>query len=221
MEKLCNDFNIVAPDTPGFGLSDPPANISIDEIAAIFVRFLEDIDAKDANIFGHHTGAVFAAAVAARARHLRCKLALCGPPLLDAEFRKKLPSLALDEPLTSDGSHLKRMWGKFGRKANDISPDIIQREIIQAMYCGANNKRMYQAIADYDLASDLKKMPISVLTFAGIEGVLLPLLDEAHRITPHSKKITVPGGASYICDTHTEELAQLLKHFYLDSTDRS
>ena len=221
MGELADDFDIIAPDTPGFGLSDTPPSRSVDAITDIYIEFLRSLGVQGANIFGHHTGAVFAGTIAARATDICSRLALCGPPLLDAEYREKLPTLAMDEPPTPDGGYLIRMWKKFGRKANDIGPDIIQREMVQAMYCGANNKRMYQAISDHDLEQDLNRISVPTLVFAGSEDVLLPRLQPAHEAIAGSDKAVIPGGASYICDTHAPELAKLLRDFFLKDGDGS
>lgn len=215
MEVLSPEFNIIAPDTPGFGLSDPPANTSIHQIRDIFIQFFEGLSVENAFFFGHHTGAIFASAIGAKASHLCSKMALSGPPLLDENLRRTLPSLAMDEPVVADGSHLHRMWDKFGRKSNAIHPEIIQRELIQALYCGTRNKQMYQAIAGYDFAKDLERLSMPVLTLAGSEDVLIPQLSVAHGTIPQSQKLVIQGAASYICDTHTQELAEVLRVFFL------
>jgi pimeloyl-ACP methyl ester carboxylesterase len=67
MRLLPESFRWVAMDTPGFGLSDPPATKppGLDWYAGRVADFLDALELEQAHVVGHHTGAMIAAELAA------------------------------------------------------------------------------------------------------------------------------------------------------------
>jgi pimeloyl-ACP methyl ester carboxylesterase len=64
---LAADFDVIAPDTPGFGLSAPLAKgTSILDLAACFIELLDRLGIARAHIYGLHTGNKIATAMAVR-----------------------------------------------------------------------------------------------------------------------------------------------------------
>ena len=61
MARLARDFYLVAPDTPGFGNSDPlpgtADTIDIADYARVIEAFASALGMTPCAVFGHHTGA--------------------------------------------------------------------------------------------------------------------------------------------------------------------
>ena len=107
---LATAYRVLAIDTPGYGMSDPPPHQStVADYARSVVAFLDTLHIDRANIFGHHTGAAIACEVAAASPHRVDKLMLYGVPYRE-EPREVLEARLRYFPLKGDGSHLMEMW---------------------------------------------------------------------------------------------------------------
>ena len=66
IEYFANEFTVIAPDTPGFGLSDyregTPSDITI--YAEMVKEFIDALDLSELCIYGFHTGAIIGAEMA-------------------------------------------------------------------------------------------------------------------------------------------------------------
>lgn len=81
-------WQVIAPDTPGYGLSDaPPFAPTIEDYSANLEVTLKAMGIETAVVGGHHTGALIAAAYAVLAPSRVHALVLDNPPLYSAEER--------------------------------------------------------------------------------------------------------------------------------------
>ena len=72
MQRYADRYTVIAPDTPGFGYSDPlPGNpMTIAEFGAATMEFVEAIGLQRCAVFGMHTGGLIAAWLAWELLHL-------------------------------------------------------------------------------------------------------------------------------------------------------
>ena len=125
MRVLAGQFRLIAPDTPGMGMSDGLSEpMSVPGLAAGIAEFLDEIGVVRSYLFGHHTGASIAAELAAQNPALVEAIALSGPPLLTREMRDKLPALASTFAAQEDGEHLSSMWRRIRDKDNSAPLEI-------------------------------------------------------------------------------------------------
>ena len=68
MEALAGDWRIIAPDTPGYGLSEPfdEDAPSLDDFAVAMIGFMDAMGLNRTALYGTHTGADIAMAMARR-----------------------------------------------------------------------------------------------------------------------------------------------------------
>ena len=68
MQAWSDRFTVIAPDTPGYGLSDPlgVSQASMDDFAEAASEFIDAIGVDDFAVYGFHTGAGMAVALANR-----------------------------------------------------------------------------------------------------------------------------------------------------------
>ena len=95
MRQFPAGFRLLAPDTPGFGSSDPPSGPPASGLAYYAGRirgFLQALGIEQATVVGHHTGAMIAAELAAAHPELVRKLVCIGCVVIDdaAERRQLL-----------------------------------------------------------------------------------------------------------------------------------
>ncbi len=81
MPLLATHFHVIAPDTPGFGASAPPAKApGLDGYVGALIAMADTVGVSRAHWLGHHSGASFALEIAARHADRVDRLVLCGLP---------------------------------------------------------------------------------------------------------------------------------------------
>lgn len=97
MRMLAADSSVFAPDTPGYGLSDPIADPDrepgLDDFVDALAAFLDAVGLDRPLLFGTHSGAIIAVRFTARYPHRVAALVANGilitPPEQRAEFRER------------------------------------------------------------------------------------------------------------------------------------
>ena len=215
MRALAGDFRLLAPDTPGMGLSDPvDGRMTIDALANGIVEFLDDMGIDRCCVFGHHTGAAIATQFAADRPDRVGALALSGPALIDAALREKLPGVSATLPTDDGGGHLVQRWRRILRMDRDVPLHIAQRETLNAIAMGERYAAAYEAVMAHDVERALAALTCPVLVFAGTRDVLYPQLDAAHALLANGSKREIADAGSLVCETHCPEVAALLREFF-------
>jgi len=108
---MSTDRTVYAPDTPGFGMSDPPSEQpSIEDYAGALGEFLDHLRLRRVDLLGYHTGACIAAELAiARPEQVRRVVMVAAPVFTDAE-REAFDRARWPAPLREDGAHLMEEW---------------------------------------------------------------------------------------------------------------
>jgi pimeloyl-ACP methyl ester carboxylesterase len=124
MQQWADRFTVVAPDSPGYGLSDPlgVAEAELDDFAAATIEFLDVIGAGRFGVYGFHTGGMIGLALADRYPQRVAAVACNGVAVLTGPERARilaeyLPAL---EPRW-DGGHLAWLWARI-REQNVFFP---------------------------------------------------------------------------------------------------
>ena len=216
MVELAGQFYVVAPDTPGFGQSDPiqlDRPVTITDYAAVVGQFIAQLN-RPVVLFGHHTGAAIAAQIAADNPTLVQKLALSGPTLLNEQQRKNLPGMASPFPLQEDGQHLQQMWQRLRGKDASAELTLSQRELLLAFTCGENYSASYEAVSQHAFADLLPRIKCPTLVYAatgdGLAGSVAPTLELLANGRGYSGSLP---GKTYVCEQHAQQVAEILQNF--------
>lgn len=217
MAHLARDFFVVAPDTPGFGESDPlPADrpVTIAAYAAVLHAALRSAGVGPAFLFGHHTGASIAAEIAAAYPEATRALALSGPPSLtpdeQATFAAKLEPFAIRE----DGGHLVAAWTRVRKKDPRAPLSLVHRETVLTLGAGPHHRQAYDAVWSHDLVGRLRQIRCRTLVMAGDADLLFPYMDSAYRCLAHGEKVIIPEAGTYLCERNAAEVAAVLARFF-------
>ncbi|MEZ5498477.1 MAG: alpha/beta fold hydrolase [Steroidobacteraceae bacterium] len=175
-------FDVIAPDNPGFGMSDPPpATVTIADLADNLATFLDTLGLADVAVAGHHTGAAIAAAFASRHANRVSALVLHGCPLYSLQERSERlaraqPSLAP----TADGSHLSDLFRSINGYAGDATANMVSTTwaTLGAALAGSSPS-VYRAVFANDMTGDID----------AIRAPTLVLTDEADNL--HDKDLQV------------------------------
>jgi pimeloyl-ACP methyl ester carboxylesterase len=80
LETLSAQFDVLAPEHPGFGNSDNPQSIrSVSDMAMYYLDFLDGLDAEQVHLVGHSLGGWIAAELAVRNSNRLASLVLIAP----------------------------------------------------------------------------------------------------------------------------------------------
>ena len=180
--KLGKRPHCIAPDTPGFGMSDPlPPDATMESLAALMVDLLDRLGIARAHLIGFHTGNKIAAAMAAHHPDRVRNVVLIGMTHSLVVSRRERNAAIMEivkrhfggfDP-TSDGAHLLRTWGAdFGalsgiwwspaltgaRQISDAALAAQEQRAIETIQCRRAIQRIYAMNFDFDLAATLRKI---------------------------------------------------------------
>lgn len=200
----------IAPDTPGFGLSDPLGvpQAQMEDFADAVVEFMDALGLGRAAIYGFHTGAMIALALAARhPQRVSCAVAN-GVVLLTDEERTDFVEHYLPPLATSwDGAHLAWLWARLREQkiffpwyrasaaarlpVDMATPATLQDALLDFMRSGDHYRVGYRAAFTLRSADALRHAGAPLLATAAATDVLSKQLP---RIRDASTQVTVQTG---------------------------
>lgn len=114
IETLATRYTVFAPDTPGFGDSDPLPQPDIDTLGAALNEALDALRIRQCGLYGVHTGALIALAATLAAPARIAHLVLDGYALFTAAEREELLAHYLPaNPPHWSGQHLAWYWARM------------------------------------------------------------------------------------------------------------
>jgi pimeloyl-ACP methyl ester carboxylesterase len=162
MRDLARDRRVVAFDTPGYGMSDPPpAPLSMTDYAAAFVDAADAMElgrSQPLDVFGFHTGALLAFELALAIPERVGRLVVSGVPMRPEAERARLLAAARATPApTEDGAEvLERSAALWRYVVTDRVPGVpLDRAV--ALYAEKNRTLdrawwAYDGVWSYDYA---------------------------------------------------------------------
>lgn len=115
IEQWSEHFTCIAPDTPGFGQSDPlPGEPEIGEFADALAEFIGALGLERCAVYGFHSGAIIAVTAVKRHPHLFSVMALGGYAIWTADEMAVFGESYLPEWHPSAyGEHLTWLWNRM------------------------------------------------------------------------------------------------------------
>ena len=212
MQRWSKDFTCIAPDTPGFGLSDPlgVGHAEAADFADAVIEFMDAIGVQKAAIYGFHTGAMIAGAVAQQhPERVACAVANGYVLLTEQERADILAHYLTPFAPAWDGSHLTWLWSRlreqtiffpwYGKSlANRLDFDVpppaaLHAGLLDFLRSGDHYRVGYRAA--FTMRSDvtLAEVTAPMLVTAASTDVLSKQLP---RIRKRSASLTVQAGGS-------------------------
>jgi len=203
IEKWQHHFTCIAPDTPGYGLSDPFGvdEVEMDDIADGTIEFADALGIGSFGAYGFHTGAMIAAALAVRFPERVTGTVADGYLVPSEATRADLVAHYLPgfEPRW-DGSHLVWLWARLREQriffpwyrsqlANRLdfdvaTPEALQSAVVDFLRAGDNYRVAYRAAFTFRSDLALERVPGPMLVTANKSDPLHADLDHIHRHGP-------------------------------------
>ena len=206
MKTLASHFTVIAPDTPGYGLSDqvaldepcPPIDIFADAIA----DFMDTIGIEKAGVYGFHTGSAIGLKLAIRHPEKVSCLVINGSSLLnEAEREDFLANYLVPFRPSWDGSHLSWLWARLreqqmffpwhqrtvaNRMDHDMpSPDKLHQDLLHWLRAGDNYRIAYGAAFAYDKVRDIPSVQVPMTFLCGQQDPLSKYLQRLPDLPKH------------------------------------
>ncbi len=197
MELWSNDFCMIAPDTPGFGASDPLESnkVTIEMIAEATIELADALGIKKFGLYGFHTGAIISIALAHQFPDRIEAIACNGVLVLTDDELEKIRANYLPPFIPQwDGGHLSWLWSRMreqlvffpwhertrdARMQFSISdPSILHENAVEVMRAGDNYRSAYGAAFEYRLENFVPELKIPALITAGEWDPLCKCLDD-------------------------------------------
>lgn len=217
---LADRFTVIAPDTPGNGLSDP---LPIDEptmedFADAVIGFLDvlGIDAP-LPVYGYHTGGLCALALAVRSPERVTIAVLNGYLQLDEAERSEflqhyLPPFVPE----ASGAHLAWAWSRFRDqylffpwyradaghrlKTSLPPPPYIQTAIMDFMRAGDNYRRSYRTAFTYDTERAVQAAIAPVAILSADTDLIAEYVERLPSLPRHVSVRRCPDGPSALAE---------------------
>lgn len=205
-------------DTPGFGMSDIPADIpSIADYADAMLAVLDHLHLDQCAWLGHHTGASIAAEVAVRVPQRATRVVLNGPAVLTEderdEFRQALKQAPSFE-IHADGSHLKNIWERrvhFTPGWRSVA--AMHAGVVQMLIAGETEWYGHNAAFAHDISVLLKAMtqPALILTNTGDD--IYYAAQRARQLRPDFAYVELAGGTHDIVEEQPDAWSDAVAGF--------
>lgn len=202
--RLLPGFTVFAPDSPGFGLSDPLPGQEWDmgQLAGALAGLLDALGLERVALLGQHTGATIATEFARRWPQRVCSLAADGYTAFSAdEARTILPHQLPRFTPSTDGAHLAWAWSRFRdgwmffpwsdrrlarRRALDMPPAslIHDWQIMELLRSGEAYRAVYPGVFAFDGVAAARQLGCPALLGGDASDQLYPHLDRLHDLPP-------------------------------------
>jgi len=138
MAEACRDRSVVAPDYPGYGLSDTPADKpGIDDYARTCWAVADALGADRIDLFGNHTGSKVAAEMAVQQPERVGRIVMVSAAILTDAERAMFSDYFTPVPLDEAGTRFSTMWERIGRHAGPgTTLEMKARSLLQNLMGG-------------------------------------------------------------------------------------
>ena len=216
IKVLGTDRLVMAPDTPGYGMSDAPDTPpDISTYAQAFSHLLDRLDLPQVDLVGYATGSVIAAELARQNPEAVRRLVLFSAPVINDDARKTLGGRFghVIEP-KPDGSHLIPLWhqvfdGRGPGQTEDLCM-LVFPEHIRA----AQEKKPWAPRAAFEF--HLEEALAAVTQPMVIYNIATEVHGSTLRAEAHVKPGTIvelPDWGHGFLQTRTNETTELIKSF--------
>lgn len=215
MSDLGRDRFVVAPDTPGFGMSDPPSvPPEIQDYASAMLDFVAEVGLGMVDVLGYHTGALTAAEMSRQNPAVVRKIVMISAPIFTPQeieaFRRQYAPKSADERAVAVAAR----WPVFKSESWRMGSDDHRKFniLLDAQRNPNWSAWGHRAAFNYDLAGTLQNTahPILVLN---PEDDLWAYTPRAAPLLKNGRVHDLPGWTHGFLDSETAAVGGLLRGF--------
>lgn len=214
LAEMGRDRCAIAPDTPGYGMSDPPPTVpTIADYAAAMGDLADALALGEFDVMGYHTGSKIAVEVARQRPKQVRHVILVSAPVYTAEDLVGIRNLTAPAPLAADGQFLVDAWKLvYGLQDKRATPESTLRQFPWHLMGGERRDWGYRAAFGYAYPEHITEVTAPILVFNPQDD----LWHYTPRIRPYLQNGRVrdlPGWSHQMLDFSTAELAAMVRGF--------
>jgi pimeloyl-ACP methyl ester carboxylesterase len=205
------DRSVYAPDSPGFGESDPPpSRPTIADYAAILGDFLDTMRFRQIDLLGYQAGALIAAELAiARPKQVR-RVVMVSVPVLNEAERDSLRRAAWMP--TEDGSNLVAEWKRtLEAYGPSVALDVRTRAFAEKLRSALQVSWALAATQQYATRERLALVTQSVLVLRAKDD-FWEATGRAREVLPKARFLDLPQGQG-LFETAADAVVESTKDF--------
>ncbi|GGD79375.1 alpha/beta fold hydrolase [Croceicoccus mobilis] len=208
--RWADRYTCIAPDTPGFGLSDPlaPQDMTVDGLTHAMARLVETLGLTQCRLIGSHTGAAIALELAVAHPDIFTGVVLEAVPLFTEEEQEHWFTDAYFSPLkvSEHGEHLTWAWTRV-RDADVYFPWLrrqpehfynggrgsaakLHKDLLDYFECARHFRPAYRSAVAYEKQAmrSLARLDIPALLYASSADVMASHIDRLPPLKPGQEK---------------------------------
>jgi len=217
LAEMGKDRIAVAPDTPGFGESDPPPTPpEIADYAAAMGELIDHLGFDQIDVMGYHTGSRTCVEIAQqRPKQIRRIILVSAPTYSDEELAIQYKTMGTPSAneTTEDGRHLQRKWdGHYRWKDKDAPTIFVHREVTEALRGGDKAWWGHHAAFRLQHADHLPQVKQPILILCPNDDLREPTL-RAAKYLQNGHIHELPDYSHGMLDVHTEDVAAVARSF--------
>ena len=213
--EMGRDRMACAPDTAGYGYSDPPpAPPSLTDYAAAHGDALDALQLGEVDLVGAHTGSRLAVELAHQRPDQVRRLALVGAAVYTEEERARQKVAFGPAPVEADGSHIAGKWtGWASWRWPGVSDEMIGRYVADSVRDFERTWWAHRAVFEHDMAARLSALDQPVLVLCARDDIWQPTQRARDHIT-NGRFVELPDWGHWLWDVKTAEIASMIRDFF-------
>ena len=218
LAEMGRDRTVIAPDFPGFGMSDAPSEApGIDGYARAMLELETTLGLGMFDVMGYHAGGVVAAEMARQQTNVVRKIVMISAPVFTDQERIDLNARFSVRPPDERAKAMEKSWPIFKTDFWRMGPDPLRTWNI--FLDNQKNPEVsswgLRAAINYDLASTLQAIPQPILVLNPKDD-LAAYTPRAAPLLKNGRIHDLPEWTHGMLDAKTAEIAALVRGF-LDS----
>jgi pimeloyl-ACP methyl ester carboxylesterase len=213
MKDLGRDRLVVAPDTPGYGLSDPPdKSLTIPEYARALGVTIDAMNLGEIDVCGVHTGARIAVEFTRQHRKQVKHVVLVGVgAYTDAERARQRAWTGAPLEKTEDGAYLMKVWHNWAQfRTPGVTYPMIERYMSDVLRDMDRKVDVFPGIFDHDMAAALADIDQPILAFA-VRDDIYDATMRSQKYMKNGRVIDLSPTGLWPLELRTQEIAQAVR----------
>ncbi len=216
MCDMARDRYVIAPDTPGFGMSDRPSSPpEISDYAEVMLDFMAEMGLGVVDVMGYHTGSLTAVEMSRQNPGVVRKIAMISATVFTVEETEDFRNLYVPKPIDERPAAMAARWPSFKTEFWGMGTDLNQK--FNIFLDGQRNPDWshwgHRAAFNYNIAQALQESahPILILN---PEDDLWTYTPRAAPLLKNGKVHDLPGWTHGFLDTETPKVGGILRGFF-------